>query len=39
MKELEGLVKAVGRNSILIGDFNLPDIDWNAGTGARRSRD
>jgi hypothetical protein len=39
MKELEGLVKAVGRNSILIGDFNLPDINWNAGTGARRSRD
>jgi hypothetical protein len=39
MKDLEGLVKSVGRNSILIGDFNLPDIDWEAGTGARRSRE
>ncbi len=35
--ELENLVKSVSRNSILIGDFNMPDIDWEAWTGARKS--
>ncbi len=35
--ELENLVKSLSRNSILIGDFNMPDIDWEAWTGARKS--
>ncbi len=28
--ELENLVKSVTKNSVLIGDFNLPDIDWES---------
>jgi hypothetical protein len=34
--ELENLDKNVSKNSILIGDFNMPDIDWEAWTGARK---
>jgi hypothetical protein len=30
--ELEQLVRAAEKNSVLIGDFNLPDIDWSLGT-------
>jgi hypothetical protein len=36
--ELEQIVRAAERNSILIGDFNLPDIDWSMGTCSSRSR-
>jgi hypothetical protein len=36
--ELEQIVRAAERNSILIGDFNLPDIDWSMGTCSSRFR-
>ncbi len=35
---LENLFKAVKKNSVLIGDFNLPDIEWREGTGSAGSR-
>ncbi len=31
MKELVDLVKDVGKNTVLIGDFNLSDINWDTG--------
>jgi len=34
--ELENLVKSVTKNSVLIGDFNLPDVDWETRTGSRK---
>ena len=37
LSELECVVRKVGKNSVLIGDFNLPDIDWEAGTGSART--
>jgi hypothetical protein len=37
MAERENLVKSVTKNSVLIGDFNLPDIDWESWTGSRKS--
>ncbi len=36
--DLEQLVRATEKNSVLIGDFNLPDIDWPAGICSARSR-
>jgi hypothetical protein len=38
MTELEQLVRKAEKNSILLGDYNLPDIDWEVGSGAARSR-
>ena len=32
--ELAGLISKVERNSIILGDFNLPGIDWQSGTAA-----
>ena len=32
-------VRAAERNSVLIGDFNIPDIDWGKGTAKGRSRE
>ena len=32
-------VQAAERNSVLIGDFNIPDIDWGKGTAKGRSRE
>jgi hypothetical protein len=37
MKDLESLVRGVKKNAILVGDFNLPDIDWEMGTGSART--
>jgi hypothetical protein len=31
------IFRNIERNSILIGDFNLPDIDWISGTAVSRS--
>ena len=31
ISELANLVRTAGKDSMLIGDFNLPDIDWQAG--------
>jgi hypothetical protein len=28
---LENLLKSVNKNSVMIGDFNLPDVDWMEG--------
>jgi len=36
--ELEQIVRAAEKNSVLIGDFNLPEIDWAMGTSSGRSR-
>ncbi len=37
MNDLIRLVRSVKKNSVLIGDFNLPDIDWETGGAAARS--
>jgi hypothetical protein len=37
MNDLESLVRGVKKNAILVGDFNLPDIDWEMGTGSART--
>jgi hypothetical protein len=37
MKDLESLVRGVKKNAILVGDFNLPEIDWEMGTGSART--
>ncbi len=39
MAALTELVKKVKKASILIGDFNLPDIDWDTGETSMRSRE
>jgi endonuclease/exonuclease/phosphatase family metal-dependent hydrolase len=39
MAELAQLVRTADKNSVIIGDFNLPEIDWERGTTAARSRD
>ncbi len=36
MSDLERVIKNVEKNSVLIGDFNLPGIDWTTGTGPAR---
>jgi len=38
IQELAQLVRAAEKNSIFIGDFNLPDIDWSNGTCSAKSR-
>ncbi len=35
--EMTELVKAAEKNSVFIGDFNLPDIDWEGGMARGRS--
>jgi len=37
MGGLVDLVKNVMKNSIVIGDFNLPDINWSTGETTRRT--
>jgi hypothetical protein len=39
MAALTELVKKVKKDSILIGDFNLPDIDWDTGETSMRTRE
>ncbi len=39
MNKLIELVKTVEKDSVLIGDFNLPEVDWEMGETTRRSRD
>ena len=36
ISNLAGLIRAAGKDSILIGDFNLPEIDWGAGMALAR---
>ena len=38
LDNLTRLLTGVESRVILIGDFNLPEVDWEAGTGAARSR-
>ena len=38
MESLSELIRSVDKNSILIGDFNLPEIDWETGQARRASR-
>ena len=33
---LAELIRSAGNNSVLIGDFNLPDVDWQAGRAQGR---
>jgi hypothetical protein len=37
--ELEEAVKTAGKNSLLIGDFNLPNIDWEKGAATGKAAD
>lgn len=37
MAELENLVKSVNKNSVLVGDFNMPDIEWETWTGTKKT--
>jgi hypothetical protein len=37
MCALERVVRNVKKNSILVGYFNLPSIDWETGTGPGRT--
>jgi hypothetical protein len=37
MENLIKLVQSVKRNTIMIGDFNFPDIDWSTGEASRKS--
>ena len=39
LTELVSLVKNVKKDSYLIGDFNLPDVNWEAGTASGRCAD
>jgi hypothetical protein len=39
MAGLVHLVKSVGKNSIIIGDFNLPDISWKTREASGRARE
>jgi len=39
MDGLANLIKNAPPNSILIGDFNLPGIDWESGTATGRARE
>ena len=38
MEALADLIRSVERNSILIDDFNLPEIDWQAGQARGSSK-
>jgi hypothetical protein len=35
---LENLLKSVNKNSVMIGDFNLPDVDWMEGSSSAKHR-
>lgn len=37
MAGLINIIKSVPANSVLIGDFNLPSIDWDTGTAGGRA--
>ena len=37
MDELVSVVRGAGKNTVMLGDFNLPDIDWEEGTASRRA--
>ncbi len=40
--DMDGLVKIIqqsGPNTIMVGDFNLPSIDWEHGTAAGRAQE
>ncbi len=39
MAGLVNLVKSIGKNSIIIGDFNLRDISWETGEASGRARE
>ncbi len=39
INKLIELVKTVEKDSVLIGDFNLPEVDWETGETTGRSRD
>ena len=39
LTDIINLVKSIGPNSILIGDFNLPTINWQDGTAGGRARE
>ena len=38
IRELEELIRTTGKNTILIGDFNFPDLDWEKGTASGRTK-
>jgi hypothetical protein len=38
LAQLENLIKSAGKNTLLIGDFNLPSADWEAGTALAGER-
>jgi hypothetical protein len=37
MKNLTELIWSADKNSIIVGDFNLPDIDWKTGVASPRT--
>ena len=39
MAALTELVRSVKKDSVLIGDFNLPDINWDTGEASARTRE
>ncbi len=39
MRSLVELVKSIKKDSIMIGDFNLPDIDWTTGCTPAKGRE
>ena len=39
VSKLAEYLQKAEKNSILIGDFNLPDIDWRGGTAKGKSRE
>ena len=38
MRKLVELVQSVKKDSVLLSDFNLPEIDWQTGEAGRRSQ-
>jgi hypothetical protein len=38
MDRLADLISSAGKNTIMIGDFNLPGVDWEAGTARAGER-
>jgi hypothetical protein len=39
VQSVTDMVSGMQRNCVLVGDFNLPEIDWQAGTARGRARD
>ncbi len=37
VSEIADIVRQAKKNSIVVRDFNLPEIDWNAGTARGRA--